>query len=107
MRIDAVATASYVVTLAAPVAAYLTFRRVRRGDRDGHRLAQTTLLVVCWIAVLALEVRIRLAGGSGELIADAPPAIQPWARGLLIVHVGVAVVTYLAWTWLAVASWRR
>ena len=107
MRADAVVTATYLVTLAAPIAAYASFRHAHRGDHDRHRLMQGVLVGICWIAVLALEIRIRLAGGSGAMIEGAPDAARVWAQRLLIVHVGVAIATYIAWTWLAIASWRR
>lgn len=107
MRLDPIATATYLVTLAAPIAAYASFRRARRGDHDRHRLIQATLILLCWMSVFAIEIRIRLAGGSGALIQHAPAALLAWARGLLTVHIAVAVVTYALWTWLVVASWRR
>jgi len=107
MRADALVTAVYVVNLVAPVVACASIRRARAREHDRHRAAQVTLLVVCWIAVLALEVRIRLAGGSGALLALAPASAARVARGLLAVHVTVAVATYLVWSWLAVSSWRR
>lgn len=104
-RIDPIVTASYAVTLAAPFVVYASLRAVRRGAHDVHRLTQSVLLAVGWIAVLALELRIRFAGGSGSFVEEsADPA---WARRLLAVHVGVAVLTYGVWTWLAVASRRR
>jgi len=106
-RIDAIVTATYVVTVVAPFASLASVRLARRGAHDAHRLAQATLLVVCWIAVLALELRIRFAGGSGAFLAQASAPVQTWAGRLLIVHIGVAVATYVTWTWLALASWRR
>jgi hypothetical protein len=54
-----------------------------------------------------LETRIRLAGGSGSFIRQAPEALQPWGRGLLLVHISFAVATYGLWTGLAVVSYRR
>jgi hypothetical protein len=107
MRIDPVVTATYAVTLAAPIAAYASFRLARALDHDRHRLVQAVLVVMCWLAVLSLEVRIRFAGGSGALIAHAPPDLFAWARGLLSLHIAIAVATYGLWTWLAVTSWRR
>ena len=62
---------------------------------------------MCWIAVLALELRIRFAGGSGALVELAPPRLVPAARALLAVHITVAVVTYVVWTCLVVMSRRR
>lgn len=106
-RVDAVVSATFLVTLAAPVVVLASLRLVRRGNHDAHRLTQAVLLVVCWIAVLALELRIRFAGGSGSLVAGAPEALRPWAAGLLWIHISGAVITFGAWTWLAISSWRR
>ncbi len=106
-RIDPIVTASYVITVLAPFVVYASLRLVRRGVHDAHRMIQGVLLVVGWIAVLALELRIRFAGGSGAFLEQASDPVQAWAGRLLFVHVGVAVATYVVWTWLAVASWRR
>jgi putative membrane protein len=106
-RADAVVTATYLVTLSAPVVVYASLRYVRAGHHDTHRLIQAVHLLVCWMAVLALEVRIRLAGGSGALLETTPPSLHGWASRLLAVHISVAVATYALWTWLAIASWRR
>lgn len=107
LRLDPVVTATYVVTLCAPVAAYVSIRLARLRDHERHRLVQAVLLVLCWFSVLALELRIRLGGGSGVFVERAPPALVETAHRLLGVHIVVAVVTYALWTWLVVASWRR
>jgi hypothetical protein len=107
LRLDPVVTATYVVTLCAPVAAYLSIRWVRLRDHERHRLVQAVLLVVCWFSVLALELRIRLGGGPGLFVERAPPALADAAHRLLGVHIAVAVATYALWSWLVVASWRR
>lgn len=106
-RIDPIVTATYVITLAAPIVVYASLRFVRRGDHDAHRRTQAVLLCFCWIAVLALEIRIRVAGGSGSLVERAPESLRGRAQQLLLVHIGGAVLTYGVWTWLVVASWRR
>ena len=107
MQLDAVITASYAVTLAAPWVVLASLRRVRRGDHLAHRQIQSVLLVVGWIAVLALELRIRFAGGSGALIARAAEPRQVGGERLLTLHITFAVATYLLWTWLALVSRRR
>jgi putative membrane protein len=63
-------------------------------------------LTICWLCVLGLELRIRLAGGSGALIATTT-SHQTLARRLLGVHIVGAVLTYVIWTGLAIASTRR
>src|SRR5262245_52198811 len=106
-RIDAVITASYTVTVLAPFVVCASLRLVRRGAHDAHRVTQGVLLIVGWIAVLAIELRIRFAGGSGAFVAQASEPVQTWAGRLLLIHIAIAVLTYSVWTWLAIASWRR
>lgn len=107
MRIDPIATTTYAVTLAAPVVTWLSIQLARGRAFARHRRMQLALLAIGWASVLAIELRIRLAGGSGALIAGAPAAIRGFAHGLLGFHITVAVATYAAWTWLAIASSRR
>lgn len=106
-RADAIACFTFAVTLAAPVVTWLSIRRAKARAFERHRRLQVGLLVVCWVAVLLLEVKIRLAGGSGSLVATASPEYRGLARALLGAHITGAVATYALWTWLAVVSWRR
>jgi len=107
LRLDPVATATYVVTLLTPAVAYTSIRLARARAFDPHRLIQAVLLTMGWLSVLGLEIRIRLAGGSGAFLAYAPPELARLAHRLLTLHIVVAVATYGLWTWLAVVSWRR
>src|SRR4051812_33044145 len=107
IRADAIVQITYAVSLLAPAAARLSFRLARARRYVAHRRVQLATLGVAWLAVLALEARIRVAGGSGAFVAQGAPAAQPAARALLAVHITVAVATYLLWSWLALASWRR
>jgi putative membrane protein len=107
LRLDPVVTAAYVVTLSAPVAAYASIRFARARDHDRHRILQSVLVVLCWFSVLGIELRIRLAGGSGVFVERAPVELVAWAHRLLALHIAVAVATYGLWTGLAVASWKR
>ncbi len=102
-RADAFVNFTYAVTLLAPCVAFYSFRL----RREVHRKVQVGLVALCWLAVLVLETRIRLEGGSGSFIAQAPAGVQSTARALLLIHIGGAVLTYAVWTGLAVVSWRR
>lgn len=106
-RADLVVDLTYASTLVAPVLTYVSARWARRGDHARHRRMQTVLLVACFAMVIALEVRIRVAGGSGALLAGAPPGMRTMARALLAVHVIGAVLTYLLWLWLLIVSRKR
>jgi hypothetical protein len=102
-RADAFVNFTFAVSLLAPVVAFWSLRL----PREVHRKVQVALVCVAWFAVLVLETRIRLEGGSGSFIAHADPALQPWARRLLMIHITGAVLSYALWTGLAVVSWRR
>jgi hypothetical protein len=107
MRADPLVIAVYVVNLAAPILAFASIRRARARDHDRHRAAQLGLLVICWLAVLVFEARVRMAGGAGTFLALVPAGLSRAARSLLALHVTVAVATYLVWSALVVSSWRR
>lgn len=105
-RADLVVDLTYLATLLAPIVAVASIRGARARRFEQHRRLQVALLGVCFLAVLALETRIRLAGGSGALLRQAPAAWARTARVFLGVHITAAVATYAAWAYLAVASLR-
>jgi len=98
---------TYAATLLAPIATLASVRLARARRYASHRTLQLGLLAVCFLTVIAFEVQVRLAGGSGAFVAAAAPALRPAARVLLRIHVSFAVATYLVWAALAVASVRR
>ncbi len=98
---------TYLMTLIAPVASWVSFRLARSRREDLHRRIQIAVLVLCVISVLAFEVNIRVAGGSGAFLAQAPNDAVGSARALLWAHISIAVITYGIWTYLAVVSSRR
>lgn len=106
-RADLVVDLTLVVNLLAPAVAFASLRLARGRRHDLHRKVQLALLAVCLLAFVALEVRIRVAGGSGALLAGAPAHLMGLARVALGVHISVAVATYVGWIWLAIASSRR
>lgn len=98
---------TFLVTLVAPLVVVVSLALARRRRLDAHRRLQIGLLVVCIAAVLALELCIRLAGGSGAFLMQSGVRHRGLVRAVLAVHVSCAVATYAAWTWLAIASHRR
>ena len=98
---------TFLATLVAPLVVVVSLALARRRRLDAHRRLQIGLLVVCIAAVLALELCIRLAGGSGAFLMHSGVGHPGLVRAVLAVHVTCAVATYAAWTWLAVASHRR
>ena len=102
-RADAFVNFTFAVSLLVPCVAFYSFRL----PRETHRKVQAVLLCVAWAAVLVLETRIRLEGGSGSFIAQSAPGLQRLARVVLGIHITGAVLSYSAWTALVVVSWRR
>jgi putative membrane protein len=107
VRADLIVCFTYAVTMLAPALVAVSFRFARARRFAVHRRVQVALLAVAWAAVLALEIRIRLAGGSGAFVAQAPPPLQPLARAVLLAHIAVAVATYVLWSVLASFSSRH
>jgi len=106
-RADAVVDSAFIVTVLAPLIALLGVRLVRQGREEAHKRLQTVLLAVCVLAVVALEIRIRVAGGSSKLVAGSPYAGSTLLNVVAGVHIAGAVTTYLLWCWLVFVSRRR
>lgn len=106
-RADLVVNLTYLATLLAPLVSLVSYGLARRRRYAAHRRVQLVLLGVCVLAVLALELHIRLAGGSGALLQRGSAEWAGAARALLLVHIGAAVLTYILWGTLAVLSIRR
>jgi hypothetical protein len=106
-RADFIVDFAYLITLVAPLVAFYSLLLVRRGEQEAHRRAQLILFSVCVLAVVALEIRIRLAGGSGALLEGGPYGGSGLMRVVATVHIFGAVLTYVLWCWLVIASRRR
>ncbi len=96
-----------LITLLAPVVALWSLRFVRRRDHRAHRRTQGWLIASAITAVLALEVQIRLAGGSGALLHGSSFAGTALIRSVTGAHIAGAILTYAAWIWLFTISYRR
>ena len=81
-------------------------RLARRRQHDRHRAWQRGLFGIFTVVVLGVEVGIRL-GGVGPGLADSPYAGSATLRTWFVLHIVIAVVTYLAWLVLVVRSSRR
>ena len=97
---------AFIVSMLAPALTLISVRWVRQRKLHSHRAMQSWLVVVGFAAVIALEISIRLAGGSGAFVDQANANWRGVARLLLITHAVVATLTYLAWAGLAIRSRR-
>lgn len=106
-RADLVVVLVLTLQLGVPFVMWWSFRQARRRRFPTHRRVQLTLLALCFTAVFALETHIRVAGGSGRLVAGSAFAGTALFRAVFAVHVGGALPTYLLWAGLAWVSVRR
>lgn len=106
-RADLLTDLSLLTFILLPLIMPLGFRLAQQGRHLAHRNAQITFLLVMTAAVLALEIDIRLRGGSGALAGQAVAIPRLAARLLLAVHLLIAVSTWIGWIVFAVRSARR
>lgn len=90
-----------------PLVLYLSALRARRGQHRLHRGVQLGCLAVLTVILILFEVNIRVRGGSQALFVNSSFSETPMLRVTLLVHLAIAVSTYLAWVGLTVVSWRR
>ncbi|MFT3835880.1 MAG: hypothetical protein QM723_02650 [Myxococcaceae bacterium] len=106
-RADVLIAGVYALQCIVPFIVWRSFRFARRRSFATHRRIQLSLLAFCTAAVVLLEARIRLAGGTGVLTAASTFAGSTAFRIIFGVHITGAVLTYALWGWLAFVSNRR
>ncbi len=106
-RADLLTDLALLTFIVLPLLMPLGFRLARQGRLHAHRRVQVGFLVTMTVAVLALEIDIRLRGGSGALAGQAVAIPHLAARALLGVHLVIAVSTWIGWIVFAARSARR
>ena len=106
-RADLLTDLSLLTFIVLPFIMPLGFRLAAKQRLHAHRRVQVGFLAIMTIAVLVLEVDIRLRGGSCALAGKAVSVPPPAVRALLLVHLLIAVSTWLLWIGFVVRSWRR
>ena len=104
-RADAFIDAGIVLLVVAPFLMAYALRLAARRRHRAHRNLQAGILGVTIVAVLMLEISIRF-GNAGEAYR-ASSLYGPAMVGLFVVHLAVAVPTFVVWCGLAALSWRR
>lgn len=100
-------TSVLVLTLFAPFGVYYGVKLARKKDFNAHRKIQTITFILFGLGVLALEILIRYSGGSGSLASNSNYYGTLFFTITLVSHIIVAVLTYLVWTILIIASSRK
>ena len=95
------------VFVVMPVLLFFVARQARRGKHGVHRAWQLALFALMTVAVVMLEVDIRLAGGTAAIAGRAASTSSGMVRTLLLVHIAVACATWLSWLGLLILSNRR
>lgn len=96
-----------IATLATPFLLMHSFRLARRRELEKHRLFQLVLLGVLLCAIVLFEVDVRMASSTGGLMKDSGWAGTTTLRALTIAHVLGAVLTFIGWLALTIASVKR
>ena len=104
-RADAFVDAAIVFFVLAPFLMAYALRLATQRRHHEHRNLQAGLLLAAIVAVLMLEISIRF-GSAGEAYAASSLYGSPMTA-LFVVHLAVAVPTFILWCWLATLSWRR
>ncbi len=87
-----------LINILAPFIMLISFKHARQKNFSAHKRTQLWLLVVCFSAVMALEINIRMEGGALVNGAHTDTTLFKWIFGL---HVTGAVLTYILWAYLA------
>ena len=103
-RADLVMDVVLVVILLNPILMFLSFRKVRELKYKLHRDIQRILLLVSLVGVFLFELDIRLSGGERAFLKESSYVDSSFFRDLLIFHISIAVISYLAWIALVVIS---
>ncbi|MFO0554097.1 MAG: DUF420 domain-containing protein [Polyangiaceae bacterium] len=106
-RADLLVDLALVVFVVLPIAMPRVFKVGARGQHGVHRALQLVLFLLMTVAVSVLEVDIRLSGGTRVFAAPAGNLLGRFAPAFLLVHIGIAVATWLTWLTLVVHSARR
>ena len=105
-RADVFVDTAIVFLVIAPFAMAYALRLAAQRRHLDHRNLQLGLLLTAIVAVLLLEGSLRF-GGAAEAYAASALYDSTAIRVTFLVHLAVAVPTFIAWCVLGTLSWRR
>lgn len=85
------------LSILAPFISLYAVSFIKKRDFETHMKIQKRLFWTCIIAVVILEVQIRVSGGSGSLVSNSKYTGTLFFNSLLIAHIIGAVITYIFW----------
>lgn len=86
-----------VVAMFTPFISLYAVSLIKEKEYQRHIKIQKRLFWVCVIGVVIFEVQLRMAGGSGSLVAQSKYVDTSFFRYILTAHIIGAVLTYLIW----------
>ena len=104
-RADILIDLAIVFFVLAPFLMVYALRLAAQRRHREHRNLQAGLLLAAIVAVLMLEISLRF-GSAGDAFA-ASSLYGPPMTALFVVHLAIAIPTFILWCWLAALSWRR
>lgn len=90
--------AMLVLSILAPFIALRAASSIKKTGYKPHVKIQKRLFWACVLGVVILELQIRVAGGSGSLVANGTYASAPFFKPTLAAHIVGAVATYTIWS---------
>ena len=105
-RADAFVDVAIVFFAVAPFLMTHALRLAAQRRYRAHRRLQVGVLIGAIVAVLLLEGSIRFGHAVDAFTMSAYYGTATMA-GLFVIHLAVAVPTFIGWCVLAVLSWRR
>ena len=99
-----------ILSVIAPFIALYAVSFIKKKEYNRHQKIQKRLFWVCILALLVLEVQIRISGGSGSLVAGGTYTGTTFFKVILIAHIIGAVLTYIIWgitVFLSNKKWKK
>jgi len=95
------------LTLIAPFIALYAVYFAKQKNYIKHQKIQKILFTICIIAVIMLEIQIRISGGSGSLVQDSSYIDTTFFKVVLTGHIIGSILTYIVWGILLFKSKNR
>lgn len=86
-----------ILSILAPFISLYAVSFIKKKNHETHIKIQKRLFWTCVIAVVLLEVQIRISGGSGSLVSNSDYTGTPFFKAILIAHIIGAILTYIVW----------
>lgn len=96
-----------ILSVLAPFISLYAASLIKKKDYKTHIKIQKRLFWTCILALVILELQIRVSGGSGSLVANSDYTKTPFFRSILTAHIIGAVLTYIMWAFTVFVSNKK